>query len=80
MFLLLMEAFKFSLQTLYSSASSPETEFGEISNTTSNLFPDRIPSVAFPVFVRFLPARALITCKGPFQLLHNEEPDALCAE
>lgn len=80
MFLLLMEAFKFSLQTLYSSASSPETEFGEISNTTSNLFPDRIPSVAFPVFVRFLPARALITRKGSFQLLHNEEPDALCAE
>lgn len=77
MFLPLMETFKISLQTQCSSVPSQETEFGEISNTTSILFPDRISS--FPVFVRFLPC-AVITHKGSFQLLCDEEPDALCAE
>lgn len=52
MFLLLMETFKFSLQTHYSSVSSSKTEFGEISNTTSILFPDRISLVCLEDFSR----------------------------
>jgi len=52
MFLLLMETFKLYLQIHCSSVSSTETEFGEISDTTGNLFPESLSLVAFPVFVR----------------------------
>lgn len=32
--------------------SSPKSEFGELSNTSNKLFPERLSLVAFPVFLR----------------------------